>query len=69
MTLYDILTIMYQSNCQFCNLIGSKSGLGKGMLVEEQKKLKQDLKALKMEDISSFMESLPSNFLTILRTE
>ncbi|XWS75349.1 hypothetical protein CRYUN_Cryun01aG0078900 [Craigia yunnanensis] len=49
--------------------IDSKSGLGKGMLVEEQKKLKQDLKALKMEDISSFMESLPSNFLIILRTE
>ncbi|XWS75348.1 hypothetical protein CRYUN_Cryun01aG0078900 [Craigia yunnanensis] len=49
--------------------IDSKSGLGKGMLVEEQKKLKQDLKALKMEDISSFMESLPSNFLIILRTD
>ncbi|XVF20477.1 hypothetical protein REPUB_Repub12eG0003600 [Reevesia pubescens] len=49
--------------------IDSKSGLGKGMLVEEQKKLKQDLKALKMEDISSFMESLPPNFLIILRTD
>ncbi|XP_022759372.1 uncharacterized aarF domain-containing protein kinase 1 isoform X3 [Durio zibethinus] len=49
--------------------IDSKSGLGKGMLVEEQKKLKQDLKTLKMEDISLFMESLPSNFLTILRAD
>ncbi|MBA0791066.1 hypothetical protein Gohar_015666 [Gossypium harknessii] len=49
--------------------IDSKSGIGKGMLVEEQKKLKQHLKALKMEDISSFMESLPSNFLIILRTD
>ncbi|XVF71030.1 hypothetical protein PTKIN_Ptkin12aG0002000 [Pterospermum kingtungense] len=49
--------------------IDSKSGLGKGMFVEEQKKLKQDMKALRMEDISSFMESLPSNFLIILRTD
>ncbi|KAK8573187.1 hypothetical protein V6N13_099999 [Hibiscus sabdariffa] len=49
--------------------IDSKSGLEKGMLVEEQKKLKQDLKALTMEDISSFMESLPSDFLIILRTD
>ncbi|PPR82563.1 hypothetical protein GOBAR_AA38151 [Gossypium barbadense] len=49
--------------------IDSKSGIGKGMLVEEQKKMKQHLKALEMEDISSFMESLPSNFLIILRTD
>ncbi|WRX19683.1 ABC1 atypical kinase-like domain - like 7 [Theobroma cacao] len=49
--------------------IDSKSGLGKEMLVEEKKKLKQDLKSLKMEDLSSFMESLPSDFLMILRTE
>ncbi|KAK6267433.1 hypothetical protein QUC31_018270 [Theobroma cacao] len=49
--------------------IDSKSGLGKEMLVEEKKKLKQDLKSLKMEDLSSFMESLPSDFLMILRTD
>lgn len=47
----------------------STSALGKGMSVEERRKLKQELKTLQMEDISSFMESLPSDFLTILRTE
>ena len=36
---------------------------------EEKKKLKQELKFLKMEDISSFMESLPPDFVTILRAE
>ncbi|XP_048230819.1 aarF domain-containing protein kinase 1 isoform X2 [Ricinus communis] len=49
--------------------IHSKSALGKGMLAEEKKVLKQDLKSLTMEDISSFMESLPPDFLTILRTD
>ncbi|XP_039049748.1 aarF domain-containing protein kinase 1 isoform X2 [Hibiscus syriacus] len=49
--------------------IDSKSVLEKGMLVEEQKKLKQDLKGLTIEDISSFMESLPSDLLIILRTD
>ncbi|KAK2973160.1 hypothetical protein RJ640_009583 [Escallonia rubra] len=49
--------------------IDSKSSLGKGMSVEEKKNLKQDLKSLKMDDISSFMESLPPDFLTILRTD
>ncbi|PQQ14947.1 putative aarF domain-containing protein kinase 1 isoform X3 [Prunus yedoensis var. nudiflora] len=39
------------------------------MSVEERRNLKQELKSLKMEDISSFMESLPSDFLTILRTD
>ncbi|XP_050136881.1 uncharacterized protein LOC126612498 [Malus sylvestris] len=49
--------------------IDSKSALGKTMSVEEKSNLKQELKSLKMEDISSFMESLPSDFLTILRTD
>ena len=41
----------------------------KGMSNEEKKKLKQELKFLKMKDISSFMESLPPVFVTILCTE
>ncbi|XP_052196371.1 uncharacterized protein LOC127803841 isoform X2 [Diospyros lotus] len=49
--------------------IGSKSNLGRGMSAEEKQNLKQELKSLKMEDISSFMESLPPDFLTILRTD
>ncbi|KAJ9702995.1 hypothetical protein PVL29_004661 [Vitis rotundifolia] len=49
--------------------IDSKSALGKGMSNEEKKKLKQELKFLKMEDISSFMESLPPDFVTILRAD
>ena len=56
----DILT-----NYVFC----SKLALGKGISNEEKKKLKQELKFLKMEDISSFMESLPPDFVTILCTE
>ncbi|KAL8142136.1 hypothetical protein V2J09_015168 [Rumex salicifolius] len=47
----------------------SKSTLGKEMSMEEKKAVKEDLKSLKMEDISSFMESLPPDFLTILRTD
>ncbi|XP_022143333.1 uncharacterized aarF domain-containing protein kinase 1 isoform X2 [Momordica charantia] len=47
----------------------STSALGMGMSYEEKKNLKQELKLLKMEDISSFMESLPPDFLTVLRTE
>ncbi|KAG5608516.1 hypothetical protein H5410_019797 [Solanum commersonii] len=49
--------------------IDSKSALGEGMSVEERNNLKQELKSLKMEDISSFMESLPTDFLTVLRTD
>ncbi|XP_057492628.1 LOW QUALITY PROTEIN: uncharacterized protein LOC130778158 [Actinidia eriantha] len=49
--------------------IDSKSTLGRGMSAVEKENLNQELKALKMEDISSFMESLPSDFLTILRTD
>ncbi|MQM17904.1 hypothetical protein Taro_050885 [Colocasia esculenta] len=47
----------------------SKSALGKQMSDEEKRKLKQDLRALNMSEISSFMESMPSDFLTILRTD
>ncbi|KAA8547660.1 hypothetical protein F0562_004089 [Nyssa sinensis] len=42
--------------------IDSKSVLGRGMSAEEKKNLNQELKTLKMEDISSFMESLPTDF-------
>ncbi|KAG5529796.1 hypothetical protein RHGRI_030245 [Rhododendron griersonianum] len=49
--------------------IDSKSALGRGMSAEERKNIKQDLQSLKMEDLSSFMESLPSDFLMILRTD
>ncbi|KAF3667301.1 putative 65-kDa microtubule-associated protein 6-like [Capsicum annuum] len=49
--------------------IDSKSSIGRGMSVEEKKNLKQELKSLKMDDISSFMESLPTDFLTVLRTD
>ncbi|XP_073139916.1 uncharacterized protein [Henckelia pumila] len=49
--------------------IDSKSSLGSQMPPEERKNLKQELKSLKMEDISSFMESLPPHFLAILRTD
>ncbi|GAB2224831.1 hypothetical protein Droror1_Dr00005608 [Drosera rotundifolia] len=49
--------------------IESKSALGKGMSTEERKMVKQELKSLKMEDFSSFMESLPPDLLTILRTD
>lgn len=47
----------------------STSALGMGMSNEEKRNLKQELKLLKMEDISSFMESLPPDFLTVLRTD
>ncbi|KAL9273562.1 AarF domain-containing protein [Drosera capensis] len=49
--------------------IDSKSALGKGMSTEERQMVKQELKSLKMEDFSSFMESLPPDLLTILRTD
>lgn len=39
------------------------------MSSEEKTRLKHDLRALRMDDISSFMESLPEDFLSILRTE
>ncbi|KAJ8753429.1 hypothetical protein K2173_019828 [Erythroxylum novogranatense] len=49
--------------------IDSKSILGRGMSANEKRSLKQELKSLKLEDISSFMESLPPDFLTILRID
>ncbi|KAL6523021.1 hypothetical protein OROMI_031369 [Orobanche minor] len=50
-------------------MIQSKSVLGKGISLKEKKYLKEELKSLKVEDISSFMESLPPDFLTVLRTD
>ncbi|XP_047965174.1 aarF domain-containing protein kinase 1 [Salvia hispanica] len=49
--------------------INSKSVLGRGMSPEEKEHLRDEVKSLKMEDVSSFMESLPPEFLTILRTD
>jgi aarF domain-containing kinase len=47
----------------------SKSSLGTQISGEEKMRMKQDLSSLGMDDISSFMESLPPDFLVILRTE
>ncbi|KAL1223227.1 putative ABC1 protein [Cardamine amara subsp. amara] len=47
----------------------SKSGLGKGMSIQERQKLKQELKLLRLEDVTTFMGSLPPDFLTVLRTD
>ncbi|XP_024007697.1 uncharacterized aarF domain-containing protein kinase 1 [Eutrema salsugineum] len=47
----------------------SKSGLGKGMSIQERQNLKQELKLLNLEDVTTFMGSLPSDFLTVLRTD
>ncbi|XP_072991339.1 uncharacterized protein [Typha latifolia] len=49
--------------------IESKSILGTQMSGEEKRRLKRELHSLRMEDISSFMESLPPDFLSILRTD
>ncbi|KAL1833527.1 hypothetical protein ACET3Z_003178 [Daucus carota] len=49
--------------------IDSKSALGEAMSVDEKKNLRQELKSLKVDDFSSFMESVPSEFLTLLRTD
>ncbi|GJS67234.1 uncharacterized AarF domain-containing protein kinase 1 isoform X1 [Tanacetum coccineum] len=49
--------------------IDSKAALGDGMSVEERTNLKQEVKSLTFGDVSEFMESLPSEFLTVLRTE
>ncbi|KAG6779002.1 hypothetical protein POTOM_015366 [Populus tomentosa] len=49
-----------------CN---SKAILGKGMSDEEKSGLKQELNDLRVDDLFSFMESLPPDFLTILRTD
>lgn len=47
----------------------SKSGLGSRMSIEEKENIKKELKSLLSEDLSSFMESLPPEFLTIMRVE
>lgn len=49
--------------------LNSKSPLGRGMSDEEKITLKRELKSLKMEDVSSFMESLPADFLTVLHAD
>ncbi|XP_024977520.1 uncharacterized aarF domain-containing protein kinase 1 isoform X2 [Cynara cardunculus var. scolymus] len=49
--------------------IDSKAGLGQGMSVEEKANLKQEVKRLSIGDISEFMECLPPEFLTVLRTD
>lgn len=60
---------MYYSKAPFFGDVGSKSALGEAMSIDEKKNLRQELKSLKVEDYSSFMESVPSEFLTLLRTE
>ncbi|CAL9146730.1 uncharacterized protein LOC135586769 isoform X1 [Musa acuminata AAA Group] len=47
----------------------SKSALGTQLSNEEKRLLKQELRSLKMDDISAFMECLPSDFFPILRTD
>ncbi|XP_076955596.1 uncharacterized protein LOC143630486 [Bidens hawaiensis] len=49
--------------------INSKAAFGEGMSVEEKTNLKQEVKSLGIGDVSEFMESLPSEFLTVLRTD
>ncbi|KMT17463.1 hypothetical protein BVRB_2g038010 isoform A [Beta vulgaris subsp. vulgaris] len=49
--------------------MNSKAGLGSGISSEERNIIKQELKVLALGDLSSFMESLPPDFLTILRTD
>lgn len=49
--------------------IDSKSGLGKSMPIEERKRLSQEVRQFTMGDISQFMESLPRDLLTVLRTD
>jgi aarF domain-containing kinase len=47
----------------------SKSVLGTQMSKEERNHLRDELKYLTFEDITAFMDSLPPDFLVILRTE
>ncbi|XP_078172593.1 protein kinase superfamily protein isoform X2 [Carex rostrata] len=49
--------------------IESKSALGIQMSKEESKHLKDELRYLTLEDLTSFMDSLPPDFLVILRTD
>ncbi|KAK1432452.1 hypothetical protein QVD17_09349 [Tagetes erecta] len=49
--------------------INSRAAFGDGMPDEEKTNLKREVKSLSVGDISEFMESLPSEFLTVLRTD
>ncbi|XP_054799305.1 uncharacterized protein LOC129303803 isoform X2 [Prosopis cineraria] len=49
--------------------IESKSGLASGMSIEEKESMKKELKSLLFEDLSPFMESLPPEFLSIMRVD
>ncbi|KAJ3675645.1 hypothetical protein LUZ60_004687 [Juncus effusus] len=49
--------------------IESKAALGAQMSNEEKMHLKEELKSLRLEDVTSFMDSLPPDFLVILRTD
>lgn len=66
---FHLTFIMNYSCLVVVHFVISKSALGTQLSNEEKKLLKQELHSLKMEDISSFMESLPSDFFTIIRTE
>ncbi|XP_078444671.1 uncharacterized protein LOC144713832 isoform X2 [Wolffia australiana] len=50
-------------------IFNSKSALGEQMPAEDKAKLRQQLQALTMGDFSSFMESMPPDFLAVLRTD
>eukprot|EP01018_Ginkgo_biloba_P028577 Gb_41116 [translate_table: standard] len=49
--------------------IESKSVLGKGMSTEERKRLRQEVRQFTVGDVSQFMEGLPRDLLTVLRTD
>ncbi|KAI4299654.1 hypothetical protein L6164_033090 [Bauhinia variegata] len=49
--------------------IESKHPVGVQAPFEEKRKLKEELKSISMEDVSSFMESLPPEFVSILRVD
>ncbi|EPS73382.1 hypothetical protein M569_01373, partial [Genlisea aurea] len=48
--------------------IDSKSVLGGGRTPEEQKRLKEEMKSVNLEDVFSFMGSLSPDFLAVLRS-
>ncbi|BBN13742.1 aarF domain-containing kinase [Marchantia polymorpha subsp. ruderalis] len=49
--------------------LNSKSGLGRGMSLSERNQLKEEVRHFTMGDVSQFMEGLPRDFLTVLRTD
>ncbi|KAH9609083.1 hypothetical protein KSS87_021843 [Heliosperma pusillum] len=69
MILQNVNEIQHVGEYFGINSYASKTTLGKEMTVEERKNVKEELKVLTMGDISSFMESLPPDLLTILRTD